>query len=204
MPRHSQAAKRVAPLRLQTFLREISPRREDCGSEGSRTDTGPQRRRILEVVPESAGHNGTIRHGRQSPPHPARSPKGAMRARRPKREMGRKLFIGNLPFDITDEDLSGIFSDPGIVKSAKVIVDRETGRSRGFGFVEFSTEEEATQAIEDWNEKVIGGRRLTVNEAQERSRRSGNGRSDSGSGHGDGRKRGKRGRGREGGYDRDR
>ena len=118
--------------------------------------------------------------------------------------MGRKLFIGNLPFDITDEDLSGIFSDPGIVKSAKVIVDRETGRSRGFGFVEFSTEEEATQAIEDWNEKVIGGRRLTVNEAQERSRRSGNGRSDSGSGHGDGRKRGKRGRGREGGYDRDR
>jgi cold-inducible RNA-binding protein len=82
--------------------------------------------------------------------------------------MGRRLFVGNLPFDVTDDDLNDHFSDSGIVKSARIITDRETGRSRGFGFVEFSTDEAAAVAIQKWNERELGGRRLTVNEAQER------------------------------------
>ena len=98
--------------------------------------------------------------------------------------MGRRLFVGNLPYDVTDDDLSDAFSDSGVVKSARVITDRETGRSRGFGFVEFSTEENATTAIQNWNERELGGRRLTVNEAKERPR--GNGPPDRGNGHGNG------------------
>ncbi len=121
--------------------------------------------------------------------------------------MGRKLFVGNLPYDITDDDLNDAFSDSGVVRSARVISDRETGRSRGFGFVEFSTDEDAALAVQNWNEKELGGRKLTVNEAQERSRGGGDGRSGSsdrgrGDGRGDGRgKKGRTNRGRRDGGD---
>jgi cold-inducible RNA-binding protein len=85
--------------------------------------------------------------------------------------MGRRLFVGNLPYGVTDAELNDAFSESGVVRNAKVITDRETGQSRGFGFVEFSTEDEAARATEDWNGRELGGRRLTVNEAQERPRR---------------------------------
>jgi RNA recognition motif-containing protein len=118
--------------------------------------------------------------------------------------MGRRLFVGNLPYSVTDDDLNDAFSDSGTVKSARVITDRETGRSRGFGFVEFSTEEAADIAIQNWDGRELGGRSLTVNEAKERSRGNGdrgNGspRNEGGGGH----RGGKRRRGRRDSYDSD-
>ncbi|MDH4118709.1 MAG: RNA-binding protein [Acidimicrobiia bacterium] len=81
------------------------------------------------------------------------------------------IYVGNLPFDAQESDLRRIFADYGDIASASVITDRDTGRSRGFGFVELSDRDQATQAIEkldghDWN-----GRKLTVNEAKPRSNR---------------------------------
>jgi RNA recognition motif-containing protein len=80
--------------------------------------------------------------------------------------MGKKLYVGNLPYSATDAELQSIFAQSGTVTSAKVIFDRETNRSKGFGFVEMSTEEEATQAIASFNGADFGGRSLTVNEAK--------------------------------------
>jgi cold-inducible RNA-binding protein len=77
-----------------------------------------------------------------------------------------KLYIGNLPFTATDADLSEIFSQCGAVDSARVITDRETGRSKGFGFVEMASSDEAQKAIDDLNGKDLEGRALTVNEAR--------------------------------------
>lgn len=79
--------------------------------------------------------------------------------------MGKKLFVGKLPFAATDHDLNEIFSQVGKVVSAKVIMDRETGRSKGFGFVEFSTDEEAANAISQFNGADYGGFAMVVNEA---------------------------------------
>ena len=81
-----------------------------------------------------------------------------------------KLFVGNLPWSVTDQDLEEMFAPFGSVDSAKVITDRETGRSRGFGFVEMP-DDSARSAIEDLNDSDIQGRKLTVNQARDRKRR---------------------------------
>lgn len=85
--------------------------------------------------------------------------------------MAVKLYVGNLPYSTTDDDLKGMFADHGTVESAVVINDRDTGRSKGFGFVELSTPEEAKAAIEALNGKDFGGRNLVVNEARPREDR---------------------------------
>ena len=87
--------------------------------------------------------------------------------------MATKLYVGNLSFRTTSEELKEAFSAAGTVESASVIEDRETGRSRGFAFVEMSTPEEAAAAIEQFNGKDFGGRNLTVNEARPRADRGG-------------------------------
>ena len=85
--------------------------------------------------------------------------------------MATKLYVGNLSFQTTSDDLRQHFAQAGNVESASVVEDRMTGRSRGFGFVEMSTPEEAAAAIEQLNGKEFGGRNLTVNEARPRNDR---------------------------------
>ena len=85
--------------------------------------------------------------------------------------MEKKIYVGNMSYDTTEDDLKALFSAYGEVVSANVITDRYTGRSRGFGFVEMSTEEEAGSAIAELNEKEVNGRLLKVNEAKEKPRR---------------------------------
>jgi len=97
-----------------------------------------------------------------------------------------KLYVGGLPYEITDDRLQEIFSAHGTVESSRVITDRETGRSRGFGFVEMSSQEEAQTAIDKLNGTDLEGRSLTVNEAKPREPRSGGG---GGGGGGGGRDR---------------
>ena len=80
--------------------------------------------------------------------------------------MGKKLYIGNLPFAATEQVLSETFAQCGTVTSAKIITDRETGRSKGFGFVEMSTDEEAQAVISTFNGADYDGRTMTVNEAR--------------------------------------
>lgn len=80
--------------------------------------------------------------------------------------MGKKIYIGNLPFSTTKENLQDVFSQFGDVQSSKIITDRETGRSKGFGFVEMSDSEAADSAILKLNGSDMGGRMLTVNEAR--------------------------------------
>src|SRR3982751_5052389 len=87
--------------------------------------------------------------------------------------MATKLYVGNLSFRTTSEELRDAFAAVGTVQSASVIEDRETGRSRGFAFVEMSTPEEAAAAIEAFNGKDFGGRNLNVNEAKPRTDRGG-------------------------------
>ncbi len=92
--------------------------------------------------------------------------------------MATKLYIGGVSYNTTDDGLQSAFAQAGNVVSAKIIVDKMTGRSRGFGFVEMATDEEAQKAIEMWNGKELDGRTLTVNEArplEERPPRSGGG-----------------------------
>lgn len=83
--------------------------------------------------------------------------------------MGKKLFVGNLPFSTTSEDLNTLFAQAGTIRSATVMMDRVTGRSRGFGFVEMSSDEEAEKAITQFNGYDLRGRSLNVNEARERT-----------------------------------
>lgn len=85
--------------------------------------------------------------------------------------MGKRLFVGNLPWKVTDADLEDLFKESGNVVSTKVITDRDTGRSRGFAFVEMESEEEAEKAINALNNTDLNGRAIRVSEAQERSRR---------------------------------
>jgi len=85
--------------------------------------------------------------------------------------MGNKLFVGSLPFETTDAELSEVFSKAGTVESANVITDRNTGRSRGFGFVEMSSDEEAKKAIEELNGSDLKGRNIVVSEAKPREER---------------------------------
>jgi RNA recognition motif-containing protein len=93
---------------------------------------------------------------------------GAFRPRSDER-MGRKLFVGNLSFDTTSDDLKELFSQAGTCESAQVMTDRATGRSRGFGFVEMSTDGEAQKALEQFNGRAFQGRNLNVSEARERT-----------------------------------
>jgi len=85
-----------------------------------------------------------------------------------------KLYVGNLAFQTSSEDLQQLFGQAGTVQSASVIEDRETGRSRGFGFVEMASKEEGESAISQFNGKEFNGRNLTVNEARPRDDRGGN------------------------------
>ena len=85
--------------------------------------------------------------------------------------MGKKLFVGGLPFATTSEELEKLFADAGTVESANVITDRMTGRSRGFGFVEMSSDEEAKAAIEKLNGNKVGDRDIVVSEAKPREER---------------------------------
>lgn len=82
--------------------------------------------------------------------------------------MGKKIYVGNLPFSADDQFLEGLFSPFGAVESAKVIMDRETGRSKGFGFVEMTQDDEAMKAIEELDSSDAGGRSIRVNEAKPR------------------------------------
>src|SRR5713101_2893796 len=98
--------------------------------------------------------------------------------------MSTKLYVGNLAFQTTSQELQEMFATAGTVESASVVEDRDTGRSRGFGFVEMSTKEEASSAIDQFNGKELGGRALKVNEAKPRENRAGGGRGFGGNGGG--------------------
>ena len=89
--------------------------------------------------------------------------------------MAKRLYVGGLPYSIDNDSLSGLFTEFGTVVSANVIMDRETGRSKGFGFVEMQSNESATSAIESMNGKDLGGRSITVNEARPMESRSNGG-----------------------------
>lgn len=80
--------------------------------------------------------------------------------------MAKKLYVGNLPYTLKDADLNQLFTQAGTVESATIIMDKATQRSKGFGFVEMSADEEAQKAIEMFNEQELEGRKLTVNEAR--------------------------------------
>jgi len=107
--------------------------------------------------------------------------------------MSTKLYVGNLAFQTTSDELQSLFAQAGTVASASVVEDRMTGRSRGFAFVEMSNAEEAKAAIEQLNGKEVGGRALKVNEAKPRENRGGGFRGNGGGGYG-----GNRGGGRDG------
>jgi RNA recognition motif-containing protein len=87
--------------------------------------------------------------------------------------MSMKLYVGNLSFNTSSEDLQELFAQAGTVESASVVEDRDTGRSRGFGFVEMASREEGEAAIQQLNGKEVGGRNLNVNEAKPREDRGG-------------------------------
>jgi RNA recognition motif-containing protein len=99
--------------------------------------------------------------------------------------MGKKLYVGNLAYSITDHDLEQLFTPHGTVQSAQVIMDRDTGRSKGFGFVEMGSDQEAQTAISQMNGKEVEGRALTVNEARPKPE-GGGGRGGYGGGRGGG------------------
>jgi RNA recognition motif-containing protein len=89
--------------------------------------------------------------------------------------MAKKLYVGNLAFHTTSQELQDLFGQVGTVESAQIIEDRDTGQSKGFAFVEMSTDEEAASAIDQFNGKEVGGRMLKVNEARPRESRPGGG-----------------------------
>jgi RNA recognition motif-containing protein len=98
--------------------------------------------------------------------------------------MGTRLYVGNLSYSITELDLRELFAGLGTVTDAKIITDRETGRPRGFGFIEMATEEEARKAIEELNGRDVQGRQVAVKEAEDR--RGGGGGGGGGGGYGGG------------------
>jgi RNA recognition motif-containing protein len=98
--------------------------------------------------------------------------------------MGKKLYVGNLPYSVRDSDLEDLFAAHGAVQSAQVIIERDTGRSKGFGFVEMSNDQEAQEAISALNGREMEGRTLTVNEARPKEEGGGGGRRGGGGGGG--------------------
>ena len=118
--------------------------------------------------------------------------------------MGNKLYVGNLPYSVRDQDLEQAFGQFGVVTSAKVMMERDTGRSKGFGFVEMGSDAEAQAAINGMHGQPLGGRSIVVNEArpmEPRPPRSGGGFGGGGGGYGGGGGRGAGGGGRgEGGF----
>ncbi len=98
--------------------------------------------------------------------------------------MGAKIYVGGLPYATTEQQLSDLFAAHGAVASARIITDKFTGQSRGFGFVEMSSDAEAQAAINALNGTQLGGRTLTVNEARPQEPRSGGGRGGFGGGRG--------------------
>ena len=113
--------------------------------------------------------------------------------------MAMKLYVGNLSFQTSSEDLQQLFSQAGTVESASVVEDRDTGRSRGFGFVEMASKEEGEKAIEQFNGTDFAGRNRTVNEARPREDRGGRGGGGGGRGGYGGNRGGGGGRGGYGG-----
>jgi cold-inducible RNA-binding protein len=113
--------------------------------------------------------------------------------------MAMKLYVGNLSFQTTSEDLQQLFAQAGTVESATVVEDRDTGRSRGFGFVEMASKEEGEKAIEQFNGTDMNGRNLTVNEARPREDRGNRGGGGGRGGYGGNRGGGGGGRGGYGG-----
>ncbi|MBU0755546.1 MAG: RNA-binding protein [Planctomycetes bacterium] len=101
--------------------------------------------------------------------------------------MGKNLYVGNLSYDMDDASLEQLFSEYGTVDSAKVIMDRDTGRSKGFGFVEMGSDDEAKAAISGLDGKECGGRNIKVNEAKPRENRGGGGGGGGRGGYGGGR-----------------
>ena len=93
--------------------------------------------------------------------------------RESKKLMSMKLYVGNLSFETSSNELQTLFAQTGTVESVSLIEDRETGRSRGYGFIEMSTKEEGAAAIEKFNGQELGGRTLKVNEAKQRENRGG-------------------------------
>jgi len=89
--------------------------------------------------------------------------------------LAKKLYVGNLTYNVTESDLEALFTQFGTVQSAQIIVDRDTNRSKGFGFIEMDTDAEAQAAIQGLHEREHDGRRLTVNEAKPREARAGGG-----------------------------
>lgn len=100
--------------------------------------------------------------------------------------MGKKLYVGNLTYGVNDADLQQMFAEHGTVQSAQVIMDRDTGRSKGFGFVEMGSDQEAQAAIKALNGKEVDGRALTVNEARPKAEGGGRGGGGGGRGYGGG------------------
>jgi RNA recognition motif-containing protein len=100
--------------------------------------------------------------------------------------MGTRLYVGNLPYAVTELDLRDLFGGVGTVTDAKIVTDRETGRPRGFGFVEMSTEDEARKAIEEMNGRDVQGRQVAVKEAEDRRGGGGGGGGRGGGGYGGG------------------
>jgi len=89
--------------------------------------------------------------------------------------MGKKLYVGNLAFGVTDKDLQELFAQAGVCESSAVITDRDTGQSRGFGFVEMASNDDAQKAIAQFNGQELKGRAIKVNEAKEREKGGGGG-----------------------------
>jgi RNA recognition motif-containing protein len=108
--------------------------------------------------------------------------------------MGKKLYVGNLSYDVDSSALEQLFAAHGTVQSAQIITDRDTGRSKGFGFIEMGSDSEAQAAIAAMNGQEHGGRALTVNEAKPKESRGGGGGGGYGGGGGGGRSGGGRGR----------
>ena len=114
--------------------------------------------------------------------------------------MSTKLYVGNLAFQTTSQELQELFAQAGTVESASVVEDRDTGRSRGFAFVQMSTNEEATAAINQFNGKELGGRALKVNEAKPRENRGGGRSFDNNRGRSSNNRGGYNGGNKNGGY----
>src|SRR5437660_8391357 len=114
--------------------------------------------------------------------------------------MGKKLYVGNLTYGVNDADLEQLFGAHGTVQSAQVIMDRDTGRSKGFGFVEMGSDQEAQAAIQALNGKEVEGRALTVNEARPKTEGGGRGGGGGGGGGRGGYGGGAGGGGGRGGY----